>query len=579
MCAPKAPTPPSPQVTASSQTSENVSSALANQQLSLINTKGPNGSLTYDQTGTYDFTDPLSGTNYSLPKYTATTTLSDQQQKLQDTQNLAEQNLAQLGADQSGRIGSLLSSPLDTSSLPAAADRSNPSMPTYGAGPTAPTYGSINDPTAMQQVNGAAPTYQTVDGAPDGSKVTGTPTYANQTGDAGLQTSAGDFATGRQQVEDALMSRMDPQLQKQGDDLQRQLAARGVMQGSAAYDRAMQNFGQTQNDARMSAIINAGQQEASDSTIQTNASQMANQAKQQTFANANDQTTYNNTLQQQGLSDRLAVAGQNNATDTQNLANRTAVAGFNNSTQQQQQQDALARAGFNNQATQQDFTNNAAVTAANNATSAQGLSDAEGIQSREDADTDKTYAAQQAGLNAQDTAHTRALGEAYAARDQPINEISSLLSGSQVSNPVGAGGGAGGASGSGGIPTTDIAQLLQQNYANQMGAYGQKVATQNTDTGAAAGVVGSLISSGALSAMLTAMSDRRAKKDIVPVGKAQGRGGEHRLYGFRYKGESGAAPKHIGVMAQEAEKKAPEAVITGRDGLKRVNYSMLFGAS
>jgi hypothetical protein len=35
----------------------------------------------------------------------------------------------------------------------------------------------------------------------------------------------------------------------------------------------------------------------------------------------------------------------------------------------------------------------------------------------------------------------------------------------------------------------------------------------------------------------------------------------------------GQARRHIGVMAQEAEKKQPHAVMRGPDGMRRVNYA------
>jgi hypothetical protein len=37
----------------------------------------------------------------------------------------------------------------------------------------------------------------------------------------------------------------------------------------------------------------------------------------------------------------------------------------------------------------------------------------------------------------------------------------------------------------------------------------------------------------------------------------------------------GGKGKHIGVIAQEVEKKQPEAVARGRDGLRRVDYEAL----
>ena len=71
------------------------------------------------------------------------------------------------------------------------------------------------------------------------------------------------------------------------------------------------------------------------------------------------------------------------------------------------------------------------------------------------------------------------------------------------------------------------------------------------------------------------LSDERTKKDKKKVGTLKG----VNLYEYHYKNESPDAPKHIGVMAQQAEKKNPNAVVTGEDGFKRVKYGELFTAT
>lgn len=68
---PQAPTPADPNVVSSATTKSNLSTAAGQQALNNVNQVGPNGSVTYDQTGTY--TDPSTG--MTLPKYTQTTTL------------------------------------------------------------------------------------------------------------------------------------------------------------------------------------------------------------------------------------------------------------------------------------------------------------------------------------------------------------------------------------------------------------------------------------------------------------------------------------------------------------------------
>lgn len=98
---PKAPTPPSPQETASAQTSTNIGTAVANNAMGQVNQITPYGNLTYDQTGTYQYTDPYTGDVHDLPQYTATTTLNDQQQQTLDASQAAQTNLAQLASERS----------------------------------------------------------------------------------------------------------------------------------------------------------------------------------------------------------------------------------------------------------------------------------------------------------------------------------------------------------------------------------------------------------------------------------------------------------------------------------------------
>lgn len=105
------PTPPSVTETAGAQTSSNISTAIGQQQLNAVNQNTPYGSLTYSQNGTYAFTDPTTGKTYQLPKMTATTTLSPEQQALYNTGVQTQQNLSTLAKDQSTRLSGLLAEP------------------------------------------------------------------------------------------------------------------------------------------------------------------------------------------------------------------------------------------------------------------------------------------------------------------------------------------------------------------------------------------------------------------------------------------------------------------------------------
>jgi len=160
------------------------------------------------------------------------------------------------------------------------------------------------------------------------------------------------------------------------------------------------------------------------------------------------------------------------------------------------------------------------------------------------------------------TGRGQATQEALTERNQPINEITALLSGSQVSQPnfVNAS--------TPSIPTTDIAGLNQQNFQNQLGIY-------NTQNGSNNAMMGGLFSMGGSlgSSAIRAWSDVRLKKDISRVGEVNGMG----LYLFRYLNETDATPLHLGLMAQEVLGVVPEAVEVDPSGYMKVNYTVALG--
>src|ERR1700742_3217658 len=66
---PSVPQPASPAATGAAQTASNVDTAVANATLGNVNTSNPLSSTTYEQTGT------VNDDGYSVPSYSATTTL------------------------------------------------------------------------------------------------------------------------------------------------------------------------------------------------------------------------------------------------------------------------------------------------------------------------------------------------------------------------------------------------------------------------------------------------------------------------------------------------------------------------
>ena len=142
----------------------------------------------------------------------------------------------------------------------------------------------------------------------------------------------------------------------------------------------------------------------------------------------------------------------------------------------------------------------------------------------------------------------QAFSENLATRNQPLNELSALLSGSQVSNPAQMSGPTPQAS----VGGVDYAGMVQNKYNQEMQNY-------QSGLGGLFGLAGSLAP--------LAFSDERLKTDISRVGTLDN-GLPVYLYKYRHGG-----PMHIGVMAHEVEALHPEAV-QEVDGFKAVDYTV-----
>lgn len=481
--APSPPPAPNPVDTARASTSTNVATAISNAFLNNTNQVTPDGSLNYDVTGNYIWNDPYTGTNINIPTFTATQTLSPEQQAIQEQSNATKMNLAGMANAQSGRLSQWLSNNIDTSGAPASADPSQIS----GLPQAATTFGD----TGQQQT---------------------------QFGDAGQITSdygPDNFSTDRQQVQDALMARMNPQLAIEKQGITQQLADQGIRYGSQAYTSAMDNYNRQANDARFAAVGQAG-------------------------------------AEQQRMMDMAAQK-----------------AGFQNAAQQQAYEQAQGRGTFANQAQAQNFQQTGARADFANAGLAQQVSQA------------------QSSFNAENMARNQYMNEQYAMRNQPINEISSLLSGSQISNPNFVN------TPNNQIPTTDVAGLINNRFSQDMQIYQQQNANYQQQMGGLYGLAGGLLKGGM---GLMAMSDVREKENITKVGSIftpsyvsdadhdepmrgykpmEADDDELPVYKYSFKGDPNKQ-MHIGPMAQDVEKIDPSAVAE-HGGRKFIDHRLVMG--
>lgn len=169
-------------------------------------------------------------------------------------------------------------------------------------------------------------------------------------------------------------------------------------------------------------------------------------------------------------------------------------------------------------------------------------------------------ALQSAGLN--NSGSAQQLQEEIAQQNQPINEVTALASGGQVSMPSFQ------AFQGGTVAQTPVAQsvynsanLAEQQYQAQANEAAQENAGLFGLGGAALGALGTA------GASLFRYSDPRLKDDHGVVGKI----GDLPVHEFNYKGSD--SPLR-GFMADEVSKVAPEAVKTDKgSGYKVVNYA------
>lgn len=312
---PDAPSAPDPYAVANAQGTANIDAARVTTALNRANQVTPYGSMTWAQGGSgYDKTGydnalkawqdaggmgmrpEQSGFGYNPDAWTSTVTLDPRIQSLLDSSLATSQGLQ-------GAIDSSLSNTTNTLASPLNTPQ------------------SVDVNGIRTGVNGRYTGLQpSLEGA-TGLAAIGREGVAGQL--ARLQNlygqdfnynSAPDMPTAdeatRQRVEDALYgratSRLDPRFNQAQDQLNSSLAAQGITQGSEAYNRELQNFGNTRNDAYSSAMNDAIS--GSDDAMQR-LFNMGLQARQQGVNEAN-------TLRTLPTQEAAALAGISNGLDT-----------------------------------------------------------------------------------------------------------------------------------------------------------------------------------------------------------------------------------------------------------------------
>ena len=329
------------------------------------------------------------------------------------------------------------------------------------------------------------------------------PSAANFMASRGLDTSnvAAMPINAGMSAQNAIMARLEPQMARQRVSTETQLINQGLRPGSEAYNNAATLLGQQENDQRTQAVLQGLGLDMSANAQgygqALTSGQFGNQAQAQNFGQGNIQQGIFNAAQAQNFGQGTTAQNTANQAAGQNYTQNFNAVTQNNAAQQQQFAQAAQRAAFENQARQQ------------------------------------------------------ALAEAIQQRQMPLNEISALMSGSQIANPqfqsyTGAN-----------IAAAPIAQTMQNAYTAQQNAYNQDVASQNANT---AGLF-------SLGSAAIGLSDRRLKTNIKRIGT-------HKLGVGIY--EYDIMGKHdVGVMAQEVINVLPEAIHIHPSGYMMVDYGRL----
>lgn len=586
---PSQPPPPDPRVVSQAQSESNIATAREQQRLNMINTAGPQGSVNYAA-------DPNAPGGYSQ-----TTTLSPAEQALYDSQKRTELGAVNIAGEQLGRVQTALQTPLNTAGLPALQGGVQRGQLATGFNPGQDVRGGFDPGGQVQTQMGRAGQIQ-ADFDPGGQQATSFDTggpvqsgfgmgqqlqYGFNPGQQVQGQVGGDLDAARYQnmagVYGQAASRLDPRFDREQQSLETRLANQGLSVNSEAYRNAVDQFSMGKNDAYNQAMfssIGAGENAAQAMFgRQMGQGQFANQAAAQMYGQNMGQADFQNRTAGQDYSQNLGAAQFANTAQGQRFGQNQTLAQFGNQAQQTQFGQNQTRAQFGNEAQQQGYGQELARFQAENAAQGQQYG-----QNQGQATFGNQAAAQQYGqsmgqaqfgnqaqnqdftqgvANAQlsNTARQQGLNEQAYLQNQPINQLTGLLSLGQVGMPQGV------QYSPTQVAGTDVlgAHALQASTAQ---------AQANMRMQQQQGVMNGLFSLGG-AAIKAGASDRRIKRNITTLRHdAKGR----RWVAFNYVWDEDDAPLREGVIAQEVRETDPDAVSTHPMGFLVVDYAKLEAA-
>jgi hypothetical protein len=279
--------------------------------------------------------------------------------------------------------------------------------------------------------------------------------------------------------------------------------------------------------------------------------QFGNQAQLSGFgANLQNQQAANQALAQ-NVNQQLAAQQLANQAISQNFGQGSAAQQMANQAIAQNFGQGLSAQQLANQAISQNFGQGANAQQMANQAIAQNYGQGLTASQTENARIAQQFNQAQQAAQFGNTAQQQALAQAIQNRQMPLNEISALMSGSQIQNPQFA------AYQGQTIAPPPIANAAAQQGAYDQNLYNQQVGTYNTNL---AGLY-SLAGAGARA------SDIRLKSNIKRLGTHKSGLGiyEYDIFGRH----------EVGVMAQEALVLRPDVVLHHPAGFLMVDYGRL----
>jgi len=483
-------------------------------------------------------------------------TLTPEAQATLDAQQRVQKALAGLGEQGIGTAQSVLGQAFNPNLPGIQTSLGNygqvaqtPDLSQYGQAGNAPQAGQLAETPDLSQYGQAgggpqAGMYGFAGGGPRAGQYGLAQGALNTANIAAMPVNAG--TTGQQ----AILSRLAPQIERSQEATRQRLANQGLVPGTQAYQTAMIEENQRGNDLYTQAAL-----QGLNLDIGANA---------QGFGQALQSGQFGNQAVAQNFGQGQAAQQMRNAAMAQNFGQGVTSQQLGNQSVLQNQQAGLAQQQADMARQQQLFGQGVTSTQLGNQAISQNQQAALAQQQAQNAAQLQQYNQALGGAQFGNTAQQQSLAQQMALRNQPLNEITGLMSGSQIQMPQFQG--YQGQS----IAPAPIFAGAQAAGQNAMQNYGIQQSAANAQTSGLFGLAGAgLGAAGAAGGFgsLLAMSDRRLKSNIVRVGDHPLGIGvyEYDIFGGRQRG----------VMADEVEKVMPDAVLEHPSGYKMVNYGKL----